>query len=235
MQLGNQQMQYDRAKTIFSPEGRLFQVEYAREAVKKGSTSVGVTYDEGVVLAATRENPELQSRNPDKVFEVDDHIAVTVSGLVSDGRALLNDAREEAQRNVMVYDEPVPTSALAKFLADRKQMFTQYGGVRPYGVAMLVGGTRGHPELYQTDPSGILKEWNAVAIGRGANAANDLFRDEYEEGMDEDDAIDLTLRALSTSEEDIEIANIEMALITDDGFHRLMPEDLTDRGFELAE
>ncbi|MFB6294683.1 MAG: archaeal proteasome endopeptidase complex subunit alpha [Candidatus Nanohaloarchaea archaeon] len=233
MQLGNQQMQYDRAKTIFSPEGRLFQVEYAREAVKKGSTSVGVTYDEGVVLAATRENPELQSRNPDKVFEVDDHIGMTVSGLVSDGRALLNDAREEAQRNVMVYDEPVPTSALAKFLADRQQMFTQYGGVRPFGVAMLVGGTRDRPELYQTDPSGILKEWNAIAIGRGAEAANELFRDRYEEDIDEDTAIQLALDALDEAEDDVTIANAELVVIDDDGFQRVMPEDLEDRGFSL--
>lgn len=233
MQLGNQQMQYDRAKTIFSPEGRLFQVEYAREAVKKGSTSVGLVYGDGVVLAATRENPELQSRNPDKVFEVDDHIGVTVSGLVSDGRALLNEAREEAQRNMMVYDEPVPTSALAKFLADRQQMFTQYGGVRPFGVAMIVGGTRDSPELYQTDPSGILKEWRAVAIGRGAEAANELFRDEYEDGSDEDSTIDLALRALSAAEEDITIQNIEMSVINSDGFRRVMPEELEERGFTL--
>ncbi|MDY6769606.1 MAG: archaeal proteasome endopeptidase complex subunit alpha, partial [Candidatus Nanohaloarchaea archaeon] len=231
--LGNQQMQYDRAKTIFSPEGRLFQVEYAREAVKKGSTSVGVTYDGGVVMAATRENPELQSRNPDKVFEIDDHIGMTVSGLVSDGRALLNEAREEAQQNMMLYDEPVPTSALAKFLADRQQMFTQYGGVRPFGVAMLVAGTRDRPELYQTDPSGILKEWNAIAIGRGGETANDLFRDEYEEGMDEDAAIQLALDALSAAEEDIDLANIELVSVDGDGFTRLMPEELDDRGFSL--
>ncbi|MCJ7478782.1 MAG: archaeal proteasome endopeptidase complex subunit alpha [Candidatus Nanohaloarchaeota archaeon QJJ-7] len=233
MQLGNQQMQYDRAKTIFSPEGRLFQVEYAREAVKKGSTSIGVTFDGGVILAATRENPELQSRNPDKVFEVDDHIGVTVSGLVSDGRALLNEAREEAQRNVMLYDEPIPTSAMAKFLADRQQMFTQYGGVRPFGVAMLVGGARDSPELYQTDPSGILKEWNVIAIGRGAENANDLFREEYEEGMEEDEAIQLALDALKEAEEDIDISNIEMSVIGKEDFDRLMPEDLEDRGFEL--
>ncbi len=233
MQLGNQQMQYDRAKTIFSPEGRLFQVEYAREAVKKGSTSVGVTFEDGVLLAATRENPELQSRNPDKVFEVDDHLGVTVSGLVSDGRALLNEARQEAQRNMMVYDEPVPTSAMAKFLADRQQMFTQYGGVRPFGVAMLVGGTRDNPELYQTDPSGILKEWNAVAIGRGAQTANDLFRDEYAEEMEKGPAIQLALDALDAAEDDITIENIEMVVIDGGGFDRMMPDDLESGGFEL--
>ncbi len=233
MQLGNQQMQYDRAKTIFSPEGRLFQVEYAREAVKKGSTSVGLVYEDGVVLAATRENPELQSRNPDKVFEVDDHIAVTVSGLVSDGRALLNEARDEAQRHMMIYDEPVPTGSLAKFIADRQQMFTQYGGVRPFGLAMLVGGARDDPELYQTDPSGILKEWMAIAIGRGANAANDVFKENYEEGIDEDAGIQLALDALSAAEDDITLANIELSIIDSDGFRRVMPEDLEDRDFTL--
>lgn len=233
MQLGNQQMQYDRAKTIFSPEGRLFQVEYAREAVKKGSTSVGLIFDGAVVLAATRENPELQSRNPDKIFQVDDHIGVAVSGLVSDGRALLNEARDEAQRHMMVYDEPIPSYSMAKFLADRKQMFTQYGGVRPFGLAMLVAGTRDQPELYQTDPSGILKEWRAVAIGRGAQAANDLFKEDYEDDLAEDDAIQLVLDALSVAEEDITLANIEMSVITGDGFDRVMPEELEDRDFSL--
>jgi len=233
MQLGNQQMQYDRAKTIFSPEGRLFQVEYAREAVKKGSTSVGVTYDDGVVLAATRENPELQSRNPDKVFKVDDHVAVAVSGLVADGRVLVNDARQEAQRNMMVYDEPIPTNALAKFLADQKQMFTQYGGVRPFGLAMLTGGMNDEPELYQTDPSGILKEWHAVAIGRGAETVNDLFKEEYHDDISEEDAIDLALTALDKGEEDIALENVEMTLIDADGFHRVMPDDLRERGHDL--
>lgn len=233
MQLGNQQMQYDRAKTIFSPEGRLFQVEYAREAVKKGSTAIGIVYDDGVLLAATRETLELQSRNPDKVFKVDDHVGLTVSGLVADGRVLMNDAREEAQRNRMVYDEPIPTNALAKFLADRKQMFTQYGGVRPFGLAMLVGGMNDAPELYQTDPSGILKEWMAVAIGRGAKSTNEFFEEEYREDMSEEEAIELALEALDKAEEDIALENVELGLIDEDGFHRVMPGDLRDRDFSL--
>jgi proteasome alpha subunit len=233
MQLGNQQMQYDRAKTIFSPEGRLFQVEYAREAVKKGSTAIGITYDNGVLLAATRETPRLQSRNPEKVFMVDDHAGVAVSGLVADGRVLVNDAREEAQRNQMAYNEPIQTGALAKFLADRKQMYTQYGGVRPFGLAMLTGGVKEAPELYQTDPSGILKEWKAVAIGRGAEEVNELFEDEYEEGMSEEDAIDLALQALQTAEDDIELENVELSLVDEDGFARVMPDDLEERGFSL--
>ncbi len=233
MQLGNQQMQYDRAKTIFSPEGRLFQVEYAREAVKKGSTAIGITFADGVLLAATRETLELQSRNPDKVFVVDDHAGVAVSGLVADGRVLVNDAREEAQRSMMAYDEPIQTGALAKFLADRKQMYTQYGGVRPFGLAMLVGGMNDDAELYQTDPSGILKEWKAVAIGRGADAANELFEDEYEDDMEEDAAIELALTALNRAEDDISLENVELSTIDDDGFHRVMPDQLEERGFSL--
>lgn len=231
--MGNPQMQYDRAKTIFSPEGRLFQVEYAREAVNKGSTAIGIIFEDGVVLAATRETPQLQVRNPEKVFKADDHAGVAVSGLVADGRVLVNDAREEAQRNRLVYDEPIPTRSLAKFLADRKQMFTQYGGVRPFGLAMLTGGVVEKPELYQTDPSGILKEWRAVAIGRGSDEANEVFKDEYREGLDEDEAIQLALKALKRAEEGIELHNVELAAIDGDGFTRLMPDDLEGRGFEL--
>ncbi|MFB6077259.1 MAG: proteasome subunit alpha, partial [Candidatus Nanohaloarchaea archaeon] len=110
----------------------------------------------------------------------------------------------------------------------------QYGGVRPFGLAMLVGGTRDGPELYQTDPSGILKEWEAIAIGRGAQAANELFKDEYEDDLDEDDAIQLALNALNVAEEDIDIPNIEMSVTDQDGFDRVMPEDLESRDFSLT-
>ncbi|MDY6777855.1 MAG: archaeal proteasome endopeptidase complex subunit alpha, partial [Candidatus Nanohaloarchaea archaeon] len=221
-------MQYDRAKTIFSPDGRLFQVEYAREAVKKGSTSLGIIYDSGVLLAATRDTPQLQARNPEKVFKVEDHAAVSTSGLVADGRVLVDEARERAQQNQLTYGEDIPINVLAKFLADRKQMFTQYGGVRPFGLAMLTGGvSNGQPELYQSDPSGILKEWHAVAIGRGGDEAKDIFQDEYEEDMSEEDAVRLAANTLSTVEDGIDRENIEMCLVrTDDLFQRLMPEDL---------
>lgn len=234
MQLGNEKMQYDRAKTIFNPDGRLFQVEYARQAVKKGSTSIGLVYDDGVLLAATREIPQLQARNPEKVFEADNHAGVATSGLVADGRVLVDEARERAQENAMTYGEPIPINVLAKFLADRKQMFTQYGGVRPFGLAMLTGGiTDGEPELYQSDPSGILKEWHAVAIGRGEEEATERFQEGYEDGMSEEDVVEMAVETLETVEEEIDIENIELALIDEDGFHRVMPEDLEERGFDV--
>jgi proteasome alpha subunit len=235
MQLGgNENMQYDRAKTIFSPDGRLFQVEYAREAVNKGSTSLGIVYDGGVLLAALRQTPQLQARNPEKVFKVEDHTGVATSGLVADGRVLVDQARERAQQNQLTYGEPIPVNVLAKFLADRKQMFTQYGGVRPFGLAMLTGGVSdGEPQLYQSDPSGILKEWHAVTIGRGSDDARDIFKDEYEEDMSEEDAVQLAVKILTTVEDDVDLENIEMCLITQDElFQRLMPDDLRERGLE---
>ena len=227
-------MKYDRAKTIFSPDGRIFQVEYAREAVNKGTSSLGLVFEEGVVLAATRSNPELQVRNPEKIFQIDDHLGAANSGLVADGRVLVEEARVEAQKNRMTYDEPIPVFSLAKFLADRKQMFTQYGGVRPFGTAMLTGGVDDEPQVFQTDPSGNLSEWNAIAIGRGSDKVNDIFSEEYEEGMSKEEAIKLAVKALNKGEEDLDLHNIELAVIEKgEDFKRYSTEDLEDMGVEL--
>ena len=233
MQMTNQQQaQYDRGITIFSPDGRLFQVEYAKEAVKKGATALGVVYDDGVVLAATRSTPELQVRNPEKVFKIDEHIGVATSGLVADGRTLVEEARNEAQKYMMTYDADIPISRLAKFLSDRCQQFTQYGGVRPYGVATISGGVKdGSPEVYQTDPSGTLSQWNAIAIGKGGEDAREHLNENWEEGLEEDEAIELAVDALKKGEEDIETDNIELSVVDrDNDFSRITPEDLEDRG-----
>ena len=235
MQMTNQKQQYDRGITIFSPDGRLFQVEYAKEAVKKGATALGIKYKDGVVLAATRSTPELQVRNPEKVFKLDDHIGVATSGLVADGRTLVDEARNEAQKHLMTYDEEIPTSVLATFLADRCQHFTQYGGVRPYGLSTITGGVKdGEPEVYHTDPSGTLSQWNAVAIGKGREDAKEHLEENWEEGLEETDAIDLAVSALKSGEEDIEFENIELSIVDmDEEFKRFSPEELEDMGVEL--
>ncbi len=233
MQMTNpQQQQYDRGITIFSPDGRLFQVEYAKEAVKKGATALGIVYDSGVLLAATRSNEKMKVRNPEKVFKVDDHVGIATSGLVADGRTLVDETREEAQRYLMTYDEAIPTNVLAKFVADRCQQFTQYGGVRPYGVSTLSGGVKdGSPKVYQTDPSGTLNQWTAVAIGKGGEEATEHLEDNWEEDMDEDAAIELAVNALTAGEEGIETDNIELALVAqEEDFRRVEPEELEDRG-----
>lgn len=236
MQMTNpQQQQYDRGITIFSPDGRLFQVEYAKEAVKKGATALGIVYDKGVVLCATRSTPDLQVRNPEKVFKIDNHIGVATSGLVADGRTLVEEARNEAQKYLMTYDEDIPTSNLATFVADRCQQFTQYGGVRPYGLATIAGGIKdGSPEVYQTDPSGTLSQWNAVAIGKGGGEAREHLEEEWDEDLSQDEAIDLALEALKAGEDDIELKNVELGTVSEEErFERVSPSELEDRGFEL--
>ena len=235
MQMTNQQQQYDRGITIFSPDGRLFQVEYATEAVKKGATALGVVYEDGAVLAATRTTLDLQVRNPEKVFKVDEHLGVATSGLVADGRKLVEEARNEAQKHMMTYDEEIPTSVLAKFIADRCQHFTQYGGVRPYGLSTISGGVKdGNPQVYHTDPSGTLSQWNAVAIGKGRENAKEHLEDNWQEDLAEDEAIDLAVSALKKGEEDIELANIELSVVDqEDNFTRFTPEDLDEKGVEL--
>ncbi|MFB6199464.1 MAG: archaeal proteasome endopeptidase complex subunit alpha [Candidatus Nanohaloarchaea archaeon] len=233
MQMTNQQQQqYDRGITIFSPDGRLFQVEYAKEAVKKGATALGLTFENGVVLAATRSNSKLKVRNPEKVFKVDDHLGLVTSGLVADGRTLVDETRNEAQKYLMTYDEKIPPSNLGKFVADRCQQFTQYGGVRPYGVSTISGGINdGHPKVYQTDPSGTLNQWNAVAIGKNGEDVNDYLEDEWQEDMDQEEAIELAVEALKESADDLETANIELAVVdTENKYQRLEPEELDDRG-----
>lgn len=233
MQMTNpQQAQYDRGKTIFSPDGRLFQVEYAKEAVKKGATALGIVYDTGVVLAATRKTNSLGVRNPEKVFKIEDHLGVATSGLVADGRNLVEEARNEAQKHLMTYDEEIPIFTLSKFVADRCQQFTQYGGVRPYGVSTITGGIKdGQLGVYQTDPSGTLNQWKAIAIGKGGEDAKEHLEENWEGGLDEESAVELAVEALKVGEDDIETENIELSVVDEEeNFRRMTPEDLEDAG-----
>ena len=235
MQMTNQQQaQYDRGITIFSPDGRLFQVEYAKEAVKKGATALGLVYDNGVILAATRTNQKLKVRNPEKVFKIDDHIGMVTSGLVADGRTLVDETRNEAQKYLMTYDEEIPPSVLAKFVSDRCQQFTQYGGVRPYGVSTIAGGVKdGEPIVYQTDPSGALIQWNAISIGKNGQDISDFLEEEWEEDLSKDEAIELAVEALRQGDDEVEPENIELASVDlEDDYNRISPDDLRDRGIE---
>ena len=229
------QSQYDRGITIFSPDGRLFQVEYAKEAVKKGATALGIVYEDGVLLAATRSTPELQVRNPEKVFKIDEHIGVATSGLVADGRTLVEEARQEAQKHLMTYDEEIPTSVLAKFIADRCQQFTQYGGVRPYGLSTISGGIKdGKGKVYHTDPSGTLTQWNAIAIGKGGKAAKEHLEENWEKDLSQDKAITLAVNALKEGEDDLEAENIEMSTVDEEkSFQRISPDELEEKDIEF--
>ncbi len=209
---------YDRAITVFSPDGRLFQVEYAREAVKRGTTSLGVKSKEGVVLVVDKRTTSrlVESKSIEKIFQIDDHIGAATSGLVADARALVDRARVEAQINKISYNEPIRVDALAKKICDLKQLYTQNGGVRPFGSALIIGGVNKKGcKLFETDPSGALIEYKATAIGSGRSDAMAYFEEHYEEDLTLDEAIDLALDAVyvatdgKVTDKSIEIAVIE--------------------------
>ncbi len=211
-------MGYDRAITVFSPDGRLFQVEYAREAVKRGTTSIGIKYKGGIVLAVDKRITSrlIEAESIEKIFQIDDNIGAVTSGLVADARVLIDRARVESQVNRVTYNEPIDMGILAKKICDFKQLYTQHGGVRPFGIAMLLAGVNETPRLFETDPSGALIEYKATAIGSGRPVAMEIFEEGYKEGMSLDDAIELALSVLNevadgkVSEETVELAVIEL-------------------------
>ncbi|WP_297506396.1 archaeal proteasome endopeptidase complex subunit alpha [Thermococcus sp.] len=207
---------YDRAITVFSPDGRLFQVNYAREAVKRGATAVGVKWKDGVVLAVEKRitSKLIEPRSYEKIFLIDDHIAAAPSGIIADARVLVDRARLEAQIYRLTYGEPVPLTVLVKKICDLKQAHTQYGGVRPFGAALLMAGVNEKPELYETDPSGAYFEWKAVAIGSGRNVAMAIFEEHYSDEIDMEGAIKLAILALAKTLEEPSAEAIEVAYIT---------------------
>ncbi len=192
-------MAYDRAITVFSPDGRLFQVEYAREAVKRGTTTVGVKFKDGVILIVDK---RISSRliEPDsieKIFVIDDHIGCATSGLVADARALIDKARLDAQINEITYSEKIPVQTLVKRICDFKQTYTQYGGVRPFGTALLIAGVdETGARLFSTDPSGALMEYKAASEGAGRTGAMSFFEENYKDNMSMEDALEMGIKAL---------------------------------------
>lgn len=211
------QMGYDRAITVFSPDGRLYQVEYAREAVKRGTTAVGIKCKDGIVLIVDKRVSSrlLEPSSIEKIFLIDEHIGVASSGLVGDARSLVDRARIECQINRVSYNERIDVEALAKKLCDHMQTYTQFGGARPYGTALLIAGiSDGECRLFETDPSGTLLEYKATGIGIGRNAVMKVFEEEYNYEAPMKDAILLGLKALhDATEGKFDVNTVEIGVI----------------------
>ncbi|MEM2110599.1 MAG: archaeal proteasome endopeptidase complex subunit alpha [Candidatus Bathyarchaeia archaeon] len=192
---------YDQAITIFSPEGRLFQVEYAFEAVNREATVVGVASSGGIVLGAEEQEGDFLDPNFNrKVFEIDEHIGAAVVGLASDANVLVEQARIYAQTDRLIYGELVDVEILAKQIGDIKQMFTQYAGVRPFGVSIIFGGIdKTGTKLFVTDPSGSCRAYKAVAIGIGREIIEEKLKKEYKEDLGLDKTVKLAVDCLVTS------------------------------------
>jgi len=225
-------MGYDRAITVFSPDGRLYQVEYAREAVKRGTTAVGIKAKDGVVLIVDKRvsSKLLEASSIEKIFKIDEHIGVASSGLVGDARALVDRARVECQINRVSYDEPIEVEALSKKLCDHMQNLTQYGGIRPYGTALLIAGVSdGECRLFETDPSGTLLEYKATGIGIGRPAVMKVFEEEYNAETEVKDAILLGLKALhSATEGKFDVDTVEIGVISKEkpAFRKMSREEV---------
>ncbi|GFP89043.1 proteasome subunit alpha type-7 [Phtheirospermum japonicum] len=191
---------YDRAITVFSPDGHLFQVEYALEAVRKGNAAVGVRGTDIIVLAVEKKSaPKLQdSRSVRKIVNLDDHIALACAGLKADARVLINRARIECQSHKLTIEDPVTVEYITRYIAGLQQKYTQSGGVRPFGLSTLIIGFDPHtgtPSLYQTDPSGTFSAWKANATGRNSNSIREFLEKNYKETQGQE-TVKLAIRAL---------------------------------------
>ncbi len=218
-------MGYDRTIAVFSPDGRLFQVEYAKEAVKRGTTCIGITFRDGVVLATVKFKSKLiVPTSAEKVFEIDDHAGALAAGLLADARILVNQARVRAQVHKITYEEPIDIWELGRVIGDRMQLSTLYAGLRPYGVAFLIAGVDQGPHLIEADPSGMLYEWEARAIGKGAVIANKIFHQKWKDNMDERTAVQLALDIMDKTEKG-KTTVLDIAVIKKDGKFRKLSED----------
>ncbi len=190
---------YDMAITQFSPEGRLFQVEYAIEAVRRGTTSIVCRNSNSVVFTVEKKSSELQEIiGSEKIFKVDDHIGVAIAGLTADARVLVDRARVQAQVNILNYDETISVKDSTLNICEYLQLFTQNAGVRPFGVSFLIAGvdSNGEASLYLTDPSGAMWGYKAFAIGSGAAEARAYLEENYKEDISDEDLKLLPLRTL---------------------------------------
>jgi len=207
---------YDRAITVFSPDGHLFQVEYALEAVKKGATAVGVRGSNVVVLAVEKKSvAKLQEeRTVRKICLIDDHVVMAFAGLTADARVLIDMARIECQSHRLTVEDPVTLEYITRHIAQLKQKYTQSNGRRPFGITALLAGfdPDGSPRLFQTDPSGVYHEWKANATGRSDKTVREFLEKNYksEDMGDDDQAIRLAIRALL---EVVQGRNLEVAVI----------------------
>ncbi len=217
MSFGPPAMGYDRAITIFSPDGRIYQVEYAFEAVRRGWTTIGLKSKSGVALVVEKRriSPLIDASAIQKIFIIDEHIGVSFAGIASDGRVLIDYARLIALRHRFLYDEPITVEYLAKQICDVKQAYTQHAGVRPFGVAMILAGIdfKG-PQLFMTEPSGRYMSYFAVALGERSQVVTEFLEKNYKYDLDIESTILLGVKALSKAiEEELKPESLEIGYI----------------------
>jgi len=191
----HQQMGYDRAATMFAPDGHILQVEYAEKTIRLGSASIGIVCSDAVVIVSDRRKKDslIVEESANKINEVDDHIICVAAGISSDARVLVDKARMLAQQHRVTYDSAPSTESIVRDIADVKQQFTQYGGARPFGVSMMFAGINGEPQLYTTDITGNYLRYKANVIGENDEKIRKLLRAKYAKGLNSREGLKLAL------------------------------------------
>lgn len=217
---------YDGDVATWSPQGKLFQVEYAREAVKQGSVALGVTSKTHVVLAALKRSHHELSQHQEKIFEIDSNMGIAIAGLTSDARALATYMRVECLNHRFNHGHPMVTGRLVGQVATKHQQRTMSASSRPYGVGLLIGGyDRNGPHLYETDPSGLYTEYRAIAIGSRSQSARTYFERHLETFADSsmEELVHHALRALqgSANETTLTVENVSLAVVGKDSVFKL--------------
>lgn len=227
----HQAMGYDRTSAMFSPDGRLLQVEYAKKTVKQGSTVIGIVCKDGVLILADKRIVEklLVTESIEKVYQIDDHMGAATSGILSDGRILVERAQTIAQNHRVTYNEPMATQTLVKEISDLKQYYTQVGGARPFGVAIMFMGVEDRPRLFITDPTGIYFEYKATVIGEAETVVKEVLVKDYRESISLDEGLKLAIAGLKKGlGKDFDVTRLDGAYITigEKMFHRYTKEEL---------
>ncbi|MBN1175630.1 archaeal proteasome endopeptidase complex subunit alpha [Candidatus Woesearchaeota archaeon] len=228
----HQAMGYDRASTMFSPDGRLLQVEYAKKTVRLGNTAIGMVCKDGVLLVTDKRIADklVVASSIEKIFQIDKHIMATAAGIMADARVLVERAQGKAQENKLTYDNPIDTFVIVKDICSLKQMCTQSGGLRPFGVALLVAGVdEDGTKLYLTDPTGSYYQYQATVIGEGENDIAEKIHKEYKESISIQDGLKIATKAIKEFlGENFDVQRIDAAAVysEDKTMKKLSIEDI---------
>lgn len=218
---------YDKANTVFSPDGQLFQVQYAFEAVQRGSATISIVGKDCIIMAVEKNAVDkLQDAHTiRKIQKVDSHLMCTFAGLQADARLLIDKVRFECQSFRYQYEDEPSIEYVSKFIAETQQKSTQKGGVRPYGISMfLTGFGDGKPQLFQSEPSGALSQWRAAAIGKKSKETLEFLENKYEDNMDQKTCVHV---AIETLLEIVESAkNMEICVVKPGNVTEMIKEDV---------
>jgi len=225
---------YDMTPTMYSPDGRIYQVEYAIETVKRGAIAIGLQAKDGIVIAVEEKSRDLQVDDvTQKIFQVDEHVGIAAAGYIPDARIMVDNARFFSQSNKLTYDEVTEVEAVAKHLADQSHQFTQYSGVRPFGVALIIAGVdKSGAKIFVTDPSGTYVPYSAVAIGGNSDEVTEFLEKNYKNEISVDDAISLAISAINLKSDEKGVKHIRMTKIKLDTklFEKVSSEEMLKHG-----